>query len=252
MPPHKPSAPSRGDKCQRVANTMEFNHFVQLIADDDGNGVWGKFIPFIVLMILYSLGGLLKKKEQEKKQQQRPTKPKPRQREQDLPTYSRPKPQPQSNQPADSAASRPKPAPRSAQPGPSKPRPKPTSTRQPAQPTPTPIEIIPEPVARKPQPIHVHPTPRKPSKAIHRPAEFAHEKDHAKLKSQMPLAAKTAASQRPSQQKEKSGTTSRKNLVADRLDLALDRNNALVRAIVYAEILGKPTGLKSSGGYEFL
>ena len=64
-----------------------------------------------------------------------------------------------------------------------------------------------------------------------------------------------------SRPQEKSSTTTRKDLAADptlrsslrstsRLNLALDQKNALVRAIVYAEILGKPIGLKSKGGYE--
>lgn len=51
---------------------------------------------------------------------------------------------------------------------------------------------------------------------------------------------------------EKGTTTARKDPTSGRLDLALDQKNALVRAIVYAEILGKPTGLKHKGGYEFL
>ena len=229
---------------------MEPNNLIQLIAEDDGSGLY-RFIPFIIIMALYSLSSLLKKKYQEKKQQKRPT-PTSKRREETLPTYARPKPQ----QPAGAAAGRPKPAPRTPQPvpgkkpSPSMSRPRPVPSRRPTEPTPTPIEIIPEPYARRPQPIPVPPAQRKPSKIAAQPAELAHARDRAKAKQQMPQIVEVVEPKSTSRPKEKSSATARKDLASDRLNLALDQKNALVRAIVYAEILGKPIGLKPKGGYE--
>jgi hypothetical protein len=109
-------------------------------------------------------------------------------------------------------------------------------------------------MARRPKPIPIPSTlrkkPAKVSKAAARPAELAHTRDRIKAKQQMPQVVKVVESKIPSRRKEKSSTTARKDLAADRLDLALGQKNVLVRAIVYAEILGKPIGLKPRGGYE--
>ena len=240
--------------CWKVTDIMESNNLIRLIAEDDGSGLY-RFIPFIIIMILYSLSSLLK--NQEKKQQKRPQpKPKSTRREETLPTYARRKPQ----QPAGATAGRPKPAPRTPQPvtgkkpAPSAPRPRPVPSRRPAQPAPTPIEIIPEPVARRSQPIPApsaqRKTPPKPSHTTHRPTELGHAKDRARLKQQMPPTVEVVEPKSTTRQEEKKPATARKDLASDRLDLALGQKNVLVRAIVYAEILGKPIGLKSKGGYE--
>jgi len=242
--------------CWKVTNIMEPNNLIRLIAEDDGSGL-SRLLPLIIIMALYSLSSLLKKKNQGKKQQKRSQpKPKPSRREETLPTYARRKPQ----QPAGTSTPLPKPAPRSPQPvsgkksTPSAPRPRPVPSRRPTQPTPTPIEIIPEPVARRPQPIPAPSAQRKtspkPSRTTHQPTELGHAKDRAKLKQQMPPTVEVVETRSTTRQEEKKPATARKDLASDRLDLALGQKNVLVRAIVYAEILGKPIGLKTKGGYE--
>jgi len=234
---------------------MWLNNLTMVMAEDDGSGLY-RLLPILIISALYALSGLLKKKEQQKKQQQKRPAPKSQRREETLPTYARRKPQ----QPVGTAAPRSKPAPRTPQPGPgrkptsSAPRPRPVPSRRPAAETPVPIEIIPEPIARRPKPIPIPSAQRKkPAKApktAARPAELAHTRDRIKAKQQMPQVVKVVESKIPSRRKEKSSTTARKDLAADRLDLALGQKNVLVRAIVYAEILGKPIGLKPKGGYE--
>ena len=226
------------------------------MAEDDGSGLY-RLLPILIITALYALSGLLKKKEQQKKQQQKRPTPKSRRREETLPTYARRK----SQQPAGTAPPRPKPAPRTPQPEPgrtptsSASRPRPVPSRRPTQPTPTPIEGIPKPVARPPQPIRMPKAQRKKPprvpKAVARPAELAHTRDRIKAKQQMPQIVKVVEPKRTSRREEKRPAIARKDLTADRLDLALGQKNVLVRAIVYAEILGKPIGLKPKGGYEF-
>ncbi len=214
--------------CWKATDIMELNNLIHLIAEDDGSGLY-RFLPFIIIMILYSLSSLLKKKKQEKKQQKRPQpKTKSTRREETLPTYARPKP-----------------APRTPQPAPS---------RRPTEPTPTPIEIIPEATYRRPQPIPVPSAQRKkPAKAPKAAAiamEQAITRDRAKAKQQMLSTAEAGELRKTTLREKKSVLSTRQNVTADKLDLALGQKNVLVRAIIYAEILGKPIGLKPKGGYE--
>jgi hypothetical protein len=205
---------------------MDFNNLTSLLAEDDGGSGIYRLLPIIIITALYALSGLLKKKEHQKKQQKRPQpKPKSTRREETLPTYARRK----SQQPARS-------------------QPRPVPTRRPAESKPEPIKIIPEPVARRPKPIPVPSAQRKhsPKAASHQATQQAYARDQAKAKRQMPKVVQPAEAKQAAPRTQATA----KDAAAGKLNLALEKKSALVRAIVYAEILGKPIGLKSKGGYE--
>ena len=233
-----------------------FPDFLTLLADlaerrDPG---WGKLLPMLIIGILYALGHLVKNK-QAKQPPKRPSEgPRPLQPtappKRRLPSYARGRDttqqpttsQPRPQQPQQPAASQPRP--QRAQPTqrtvpPARPVVKPSATPQRVPrmaqrvSTPPPRRAKPTTAPQKPQPHAARPKPAAPAQPAPRreTTVTAHAlrspPDHTHTQEQVTYGA------------------------GPKLQIALNDPSDLVRAVVYAEVLGKPMALRPTGSFEF-
>jgi hypothetical protein len=244
------------------------NIFLMLAEDEPGDteSALKKIVPLLIIMILYGLSSIFKGRQQKKPPPS--TKPPPQYKpiekgessqQQRLPSYAR------------QATTRPGPA----QPQPS-PRPVATSpTRQPGAqglPQRPPVRQQPTPTRPVPaQPRHPAPVARQPMERIPRPAQPSTAAGQSAGAAAMAVIRakkeKHQAQLAYEQQKKRDAAQAAQQLHRDvtppletpvptvstqeKLLLALQQSDEAARAIVYAEIIGKPLALRKSGLYEF-
>ena len=191
---------------------------------EDEPGKWRNLLPLAILMVMYALSSLLKGK-----QKRNPTEPR------ESPTTEQTKPLPSYTRKLPSYA-------RKSQAG------------QPAHRTTIPIEL-PKTVSRIPVPPATNPAPWRPQPQVKRqkiikPPREAFSK--SATKTQMLSTDQSARlRQLELREKEKVGL-GQKVTAKERLQSALREREGLASAIVMAEILGKPVGLRQSGQFELI
>lgn len=248
----------------------------QLMAqgDDDGGSGIGRFLPFIILMVLYGLSSLFGKKKKPPQQQrpqpratdtpqsQKPPAPQPQQRPSRLPSYARKRSQQETTSRPRPVAQQPQSRP-TAQPRPSQPAPQ--RRPVPAKPTPArpqrprPVSSTPAPI--KPKPQATQPAPRRSAQA--RPAGQTQRHIQAEKK---PRAAEHHVAPKP----KKSARTAARAMHAQhehtlnpkpvpvktnsslqQLVQRTQMKGPLAQAILYGEILGTPMALRPSGSHSY-
>ncbi|MCK5269521.1 MAG: hypothetical protein KAJ46_02000 [Sedimentisphaerales bacterium] len=193
---------------------------------------WHRLWPMLILAVLYALSGWIKNKQS--KQSPPPSQPKPtppRQQTRSLPSYARKRiAHKQAQQP-----SRPIPTIERAAPTTRRDA-KPQITRRPA-PTPT----------RRPA-VQKRPVVRSPK---HAAAALTGQltRDQITAKRQMTSTRQTVQLRRTSHKKKKTAAT--QTQAVEPLQQVLSNRNTAAQAIVMAEILGQPLGLRTNGSYEF-
>jgi len=242
----------------------------QADTEDDGGGL-GRIVPLLVLAIIYGLSSLLKKKQEKKQSQPRPSAPASGQTRgaRQLPSYARGRTQGTTTQPQQ----------RTQQvPGQSRTT---TPATRPAGQQPARGVIAPEPPIRK---VQVRPTQRipasgqpvRPRAAIPQSAQFAAAHRvragavHPKKAVPSAGATKAKTTVRARSQKQMLSTAEAARLRSDaqglrrkkaaeqvqvqssqqKLVAALAQPSELGRAVVYAEILGKPLALRGPGTFD--
>ncbi len=212
------------------------NNYLTLLAV--GRGI-GEILPFLILMAIYAISAIIKSKQQKQKgppprprQEQPPAQPTTPTRR--LPSYARDRemqPQPSAQRPT------------------SQPRP----TRVPQQAAPKGRPVIPPSAAPKRVPRMAQPAPTRPAQ---QPSRKPVATEAARRIAQITPAAapkkkkSSAATRRQAAQKiifRPPGTVAS---TAQRVQLGLDLSSNLARAIVYAEVLGKPLALRPNGSFE--
>ncbi|MCK4629772.1 MAG: hypothetical protein KAT56_12265 [Sedimentisphaerales bacterium] len=214
------------------------------LPDEDGQQ-WRRLWPMLILVILYTLGGLLKKRQSKKSPPpSRPTPTPPRQQTRTLPSYARKR---SDHKPIQQS---PRPIQQPSKPIPSVERPeRPVlQARRPAGPQ----------VTRQPRmaPPAVRPVVQK--RPVSRPPKYAAAaalagqiaSDQVAAKRQMIATRKATQLRRTSRGEKKTTAVTRVPAIEPLQQVLRDRDTA-AQAIVMAEILGQPLGLRTSGSYEF-
>jgi len=234
---------------------LTFLPLAQVRQDDDGTP-WGSLLPMLIVGILYALVSLLKGKERQKQPPSRraPQPPAP-QKQQAPPAQRRAEAQPQ--QPSRQPAARPRPAGAA--------RPTPTARRPMQRPArPIPRSTVPPPVgARGPQ--LRRPVPQGPSRRpVPSPVRQARPPGPVRRGAAVPKPSPSGRAARWQQQTLSSEKAAelrrdrRKERIAHgapvsaehRLQMLLHQPDELVRAVLYAEIIGRPLGLRPAGSFE--
>ena len=201
---------------------------------------WRKLWPMLILAVLYALSGWIKNKQSKKSPPpSQPTPTPPRQQTRSLPSYARKR---VAHKPTQQ---------------PSKP------TQQPSRPIPT-IER-PVPTARRPAGPQItrRPTPTPPrrpavqKRLVVRPPTHAAAaaltgqltSDKITAKRQMTSTRKATQLRRASREEKKTAVAAQAPAI-EPLQQILSNRNTAAQAIVMAEILGQPLGLRTSGSYE--
>jgi hypothetical protein len=220
---------------------------VPKLPDEDGQS-WHRLWPMLILVVLYTLSGWIKNKQSKKSPPpSQPTPTPPRQQTRSLPSYARNrgahKP---TQQPARPAQQPSRPAQQPSRPIPTIERPVPTA-RRPAGPQ----------ITRRPSPT---PTPaRRPAvqkRLVVRPPKHAAAALTGQLTSDQITAKRQMTSTRKATQLRQASREEKKTAVAaqvpaiEPLQQILSNRNTAAQAIVMAEILGQPLGLRTSGSYE--
>jgi len=219
-----------------------------MLAQDDGLSGLSGLLLLIIFVGLSALSSLLKRKQDKSDSTlKKPTKPAatPQSRQSQLPGYAR--------KATRAPTSQTRIPPTTQRPIPSSLRP-PSATRQPQQQSPQ----------KQPRPA-IYPIPEqtraKPRHAIHAQKTATTKKRHVAPKTKTPaqIAAKKQMMSTSEAAKLKksitSGTSPKSSTTApasDNIQLELDQQDSLVRAILYAEILDKPMALRRTGSHEFL
>lgn len=200
------------------------------------NGQWRRLWPMLILAALYALSGWIKNKQS--KQSPPPSQPKPappRQQTRSLPSYARKRiAHKQAQQPS-------KPIPTIERPAPTTRRPaEPQITRRP-MPTPTP--------ARRPA-VQKRPVARPPKHTAAAALTRQLSRDQITAKRQMAPTRKTVQLRRAPHKKKKAVAVQTQAM--EPLQQVLSNRNTAAQAIVMAEILGQPLGLRTNGSYEYM
>jgi len=220
--------------------------------NDPGRGLQNLII-MIVFVGLYALSGLLRRKQDKSDlKPPRTTSAPPQSRPTQLPGYPRKTP-PSATSQTQIPQTTQKPRPAALKPIPTSQRTAPPP-RQPQQQSPQPqlhpeeIYSIPEQTRAKPK----HPT------HVQKPASTIKHHVAPKTKTSAPTAAKKQVIATSESAKLKKSTASGIPPISvtppasDNVQLALDQQDSLVRAILYAEILDQPMALRRSGSHDFL
>ncbi|MCP4712117.1 MAG: hypothetical protein GY869_26135, partial [Planctomycetes bacterium] len=210
-------------------------------------------IVFVGLSALSSLLNRKKKNDSTPKQQSLKPAPPQQNRKYPIPGYARKATQAPTTSQTRTPTTTQRPGPTAQHPTPSSQRPT-SGTRQPQQ----------HPQQRKPRPV-VHPIPEqaraRPIHATPIPKTATTKKRQVAPKTKTPaqIAAKkqmmstSEASKLKKSMTTGTGKTSLSAIPAsDNIQLGLDQQDSLVRAILYAEILDKPMALRRSGSHDFL
>ena len=211
----------------------------------EGEQQWHRLWPMLILVILYTLSSLLKNRQSKKTpppSQRTPTPP--RQQTRTLPSYARKR---NSHKPIQQS---PKPIQR-----PSKPIP---SVEKPKRPVPQARRPAGPQVTRQPKTSPPAGWPTVQKRTVTRPPKHAAAtalagqiaSDQVAAKKQMIATRKTAQLRRASRKEKKTTKVARVPAIEPLQQVLRDRDTA-ARAIVMAEILGQPLGLRTSGSYEF-
>lgn len=223
----------------------------------EGDNGWGRFLPFIVLMIMYGLSTIFKNKPKKPPQKKRPdSEPMPSTPKRRLPSYARNRTQtttPPQSQPQSQPRHRPK--------APTQPKsqPVPSQTRRPvpvAQPAPQP-----RPVAKAPRPVQERPTAKPVAKKpvaqttrhIQQEKKPRKTEHHAKPV-RTSTSAKTAVQAMHSRRRHVSQpqqVETRPLTATERLVRNTSRKGPLAQAILFGEILGTPMALRSMGSHNY-
>jgi len=201
-----------------------------------------KLWPMLILVVLYTLSGWIKNKQSKKSPPpSRPTPTPPRQQTRSLPSYARKRvPKPVQQQP-----SRP-PTPQPSKPIPTIQRPAPTA-RRPAGPQVTRQPRMAPPPGRPA--VQKRPVTRPPKHAAAVALAGQLTKDQIAAKRQMMATREAAQLRRTSREEEKTAVAAQAPAI-ESLQQVLSNRNTAAQAIVMAEILGQPLGLRTSGSYE--
>ena len=214
---------------------------VPKLPDEDGQP-WHRLWPMLILVVLYTLSGWIKNKQSKKSPPpSQPTPTPPRQQTRSLPSYAR-------NRGAHKPTQQPaRPAQQPSRPIPTIERPVPTA-RSTAEPQ----------ITRRPSPT---PTPpRRPAvqkRLVVRPPKHAAAaalagqltSDQITAKRQMTSTRKATQLRRASREEKKTAVAAQAPAI-EPLQQILSNRNTAAQAIVMAEILGQPLGLRTSGSYE--
>ena len=220
------------------------------LPDEDGQP-WHRLWPMLILVALYTLSGWIKNKQS--KQSPPPSRPTPkptppRQQTRSLPSYARKRiAHKQAQQPFGPAQQPSRPAQQPSRPIPTIERPVPTA-RKPARPQ----------ITRRPTPTPA--PPRRPAvqkRSVTRPPKHTATaaltgqltRDQITAKRQMTPTRK-AVQLRQAPHKKKKATVAAQTQAVEPLQQVLGNRNTAAQAIVMAEILGQPLGLRTSGSYE--
>ena len=243
--------------------------------DDDESGGWKKLLPLVALAVLYGLSGLLKGKQQKKKPpapREDTTIPRPNQPSQTgrpLPSYAR-KARTRTTQAEEPAQV---PYRETAQPRPAKGLPQAKKpVPRPAAEAPRPVrdmDIKPPPTIQrssKPIPSAMQQVPKikLPKQTTTPPARqatvthVAHAASSRQLLADKATVKRQMLSTREAERLRQLETKSRKKPAttsyttpAQRLQQAMQQRENLARAVIYAEIIGKPMGLRDLGSFQF-
>jgi len=220
------------------------------LPDEDGQQ-WHRLWPMLILVALYTLSGWIKNKQSKKSPPpSKPTPTPPHQQTRSLPSYARKRiAHKQAQQPFGPAQQPSRPAQQPSRPIPTLERPAPTA-RKPAGPQ----------VTRRPTPTPA--PPRRPAvqkRSVTRPpkhtaaAALAGQltRDQITAKRQMTATRKTVQL-RQAPHKKKKTTVAAQTQAVEPLQQVLSNRNTAAQAIVMAEILGQPLGLRKSGSYDFM
>ena len=210
------------------------------LPDEDGQP-WHRLWPMLILVALYALSGWIKNKQS--KQSPPPSQPKPtppRQQTRSLPSYARKR---VAHKPAQQPS---RPVQQPSKPIPTIERPV-TAARRPAGPQ----------ITRRPSPTPM--PPRRPAvqkRLVIRPPKHAAAalagqltSDQITAKRQMMSTRKAVQLRRTSYTKKKTAAATQTQATEPLQQVLRDRDTA-AQAIVMAEILGQPLGLRTSGSYE--
>ncbi len=218
---------------------------VPKLPDEDGQP-WHRLWPMLILVVLYTLSGWIKNKQSKKSPPPSPpTSTPPRQQTRSLPSYAR-------NRGAH------KPTQQPARPEqPSRP------AQQPSRPIPTIEGPVPTVRRRAAPQITRRPTPTPPRRlavqkrlAVRPPTHAAAAALTGQLTSDKITAKRQMTSTRKATQLRRASREEKKTAVAaqapaiEPLQQILSNRNTAAQAIVMAEILGQPLGLRTSGSYE--
>lgn len=204
---------------------------------------WRKLWPMLILAVLYALSGWIKNKQSKKSPPpSQPTPTPPRQQTRSLPSYARKrvahKPTQQPSKPTQQPS---RPIPTIERPVPTARRPAgPQVTRRPS-PTPTPPR---QPVVQK------RPIVRPPKHTAAAALAGQLTRDQIAAKRQMTSTRKAVQLRQASHKKKKTAAAAQAPAI-EPLQQVLSNRNTAAQAIVMAEILGQPLGLRTNGSYEF-
>jgi len=202
-----------------------------------------KLWPILILVVLYTLSGWIKNKQSKKSPPpSQPTPTPPRQQTRSLPSYARNRvPKPDQQQP-----SRP-PTPQPSKPIPTIQRPVPTTARRPAGPQVTRQPRMAPPPGRPA--VQKRPVSRPPKHAAAAALTGQLTSDQITAKRQMTSTRKAVRLRRATREEKKTVATAQVPAIGP-LQQVLRNSNTAAQAIVMAEILGQPLGLRTSGSYE--
>lgn len=204
-----------------------------------------KLWPMLILVALYALSGWIKNKQNKKSPPpSQPTPTPPRQQTRSLPSYARNrsahKPTQQPSRPPTQQPSKPIPTIQ---------RPVPTAARRPARPQVTRQPRMAPPPGRPA--VQKRPVTRPPKHAAAAALTGQLSRDQITAKRQM-MATREAVQLRRASREEEKTTAVARVLATEPLQQVLRNRNTAARAIVMAEILGQPLGLRTSGSYEYM
>ncbi|MCK5272786.1 MAG: hypothetical protein KAJ52_09410 [Sedimentisphaerales bacterium] len=210
------------------------------LPDEDGQP-WHRLWPMLILVALYALSGWIKNKQS--KQSPPPSQPKPtppRQQTRSLPSYARKRiAHKQAQQPSRPVQQPSRPAQQPSRPIPTIERPVPTA-RRPAGPQ----------ITRRPA-VQRQPVTKPPKHTAAAALAGQLTKDQITAKRQMTSTRKAVQLRRASHKKKKTAAATQTQAV-EPLQQVLRNRNTAAQAIVMAEILGQPLGLRINGSYEFI
>lgn len=221
---------------------------VPKLPDEDGQS-WHRLWPMLILVVLYTLSGWIKNKQSKKSPPPSlPTPTPPRQQTRSLPSYAR-------NRGAHKPTQQPaRPVQQPSRPAQQPSRPIPTIER----PVPTARRTAGPQITRRPSPTTT--PPRRPAvqkRLVVRPPTHAAAtamagqitSDQITAKRQMTSTRKATQLRRASREEKKTAVAAQAPAI-EPLQQILSNRNTAAQAIVMAEILGQPLGLRTSGSYE--
>ena len=193
---------------------------------------WRKLWPMLILAVLYALSGWIKNKQSKKSPPpSQPTPTPPRQQTRSLPSYAR-------NRGAHKPTQQPaRPVQQPSRPIPTIERPVPTA-RRPAGPQ----------ITRRPA-VQRQPVTKPPKHTAAAALAGQLTRDQITAKRQMTSTRKAVQLRRASREEKKTAVAAQAPAI-EPLQQILSNRNTAAQAIVMAEILGQPLGLRTSGSYE--